>query len=396
MTISDSNQPENHRVYGVGIIGAGGIFADHARGYAQIPRTRIVALADVDDERMRRASKDFFIPFTCSNYNELLARPDVDIVDICTPPGLHEEMVLAALRAGKHVLCEKPLAPSLAAADRIIEAAKQYPGKLSVIYQLRYSPEARRINWLRDNDYLGDLRFGRFSRYGTLPAGQFVSKSWWGRWSVAGGGALMTQCIHEIDLILQFLGPASSVTASMATLGNDIESEDTFSAIIEMQNGAVVSCFCSLAGRTNYAVHWDIVGGRGSAHFPWSFQSIDRGLRAAAQRESLKRFPSTGRRQLLPGLPGKVAARIMNKLGIGKRSDPSRHKPYFEAFLKSIENGAEVPVTPCDARRSLELCTAIYTAALTGQPVALPLGPDARFYHGITTSDYDGRKGSSP
>jgi predicted dehydrogenase len=201
----------------------------------------------------------------------------------------------------------------------------------------------------------------------------------------------MTQCIHEIDLILQIFGPASSVSASMATLGNDIESEDTFSAVIKMDSGAVVCCFCSLAGRTNYAVHWDIVGGRGSAHFPWSFQSVDRGHRAAAQKEAVRRFPSAGKRNLLPGLPGKVLAKVLKKTGIGTRSDPSRHKPYFESFIKSIENGAEVPVTAADARRSLELCTAIYTAALTGEPVALPLGPDARFYNGITTDDYDGR-----
>jgi predicted dehydrogenase len=353
MSETDVNSQSKRRIYGVGIIGAGGIFAEHARGYAQLPATRIVALADVDDERMRRASKDFFIPFTTSNYNDLLVRPDVDIVDICTPPSLHEE--------------------------------------ISVIYQLRYSPEARRIAWLRDNDYLGDLRFGRFSRYGTLPGGAQSGKGWWGRWSVAGGGALMTQCIHEIDLILQIFGPAKSVTARMATLGGAIESEDTFSATIEMQSGAVITCFCSLAGRSNYAVNWDVVGGSGSAHYPWGFQSVDRGHRAAAQKESVKRFPSPGKRNLLPGLAGKVVARIMNKLGIGKRSDPSRHKPYFESFIKSIENGAEVPVTACDARRSLELCTAIYTAALTREPVTLPLGPDSRFYHGITTDDYDGR-----
>jgi predicted dehydrogenase len=384
-------QQTSDRIYGVGIIGAGGIFDEHARGYAQMARTRIVALADVDDERMRRASKDVFIPFTTTNYNDLLARTDVDIVDICTPPNLHEEMVLAALGAGKHVLCEKPLAHSLAAADRIIDAAKQYPGKLSVIYQLRYSPEARRINWLRDNNYLGDLRFGRFSRYGTLPGGAQSGKGWWGRWSVAGGGALMTQCIHEIDLILEIFGPAKSVTARMATLGGAIESEDTFSATIEMQSGAVITSFCSLAGRSNYAVNWDVVGGSGSAHYPWGFQSVDRGHRAAGQKEAVRRFPSPGKRNLLPGLPGKVLAKVLKKTGIGTRSDPSRHKPYFESFIKSIENGAEVPVSAGDARRSLELCTAIYTAALTGEPVALPLGPDARFYNGITTDDYDGR-----
>ncbi|MEX2308346.1 MAG: Gfo/Idh/MocA family oxidoreductase [Pirellulales bacterium] len=394
MNDSEPDQQSSTRVYGVGVIGAGGIFPEHARGYAQLPRTRIVALADVDAERMRRASKDFFIPVTCTDYRQLLAREDVDIVDVCTPPNLHEEMVIAALEAGKFVLCEKPIAHSLAAADRIIAAADRHPGKLSIIYQLRYLPEARRIVWLRDRGMLGEPKFARMSRYGALPGGR--SKAWWGRWEVAGGGALMTQCIHEIDMMLQLFGPVARVTASMATLGNPIESEDTFSATVEMQSGAVVSCYCTLAGQMNYGNNWDIVCGKGSVHYPWNIQSLDRGLRSAALKESLKQFPSTGKRPLLPGLPGKVLAKVMRKLGIGKRSDPSRHKAYFVAFLDAIESGADVPVSPRDARQSLEVCTAIYTAAITGQPVTLPLAADCRFYNGITAADYDGRRQGVP
>ena len=379
------------KTYGVGIIGAGGIFAEHARGYAQLPRTRVVGLADVNEQQMRRASKDFFIPYTTSDYHDLLGREDIDIVDICTPPNLHEEMVLAALQAGKYVLCEKPLAPSLAAADRIIAAAQAYPDKLSVIYQLRYVPEVRRIILLRDQGYLGELQFGRFSRYGSLPAGVKSANSWWGRWGVAGGGALMTQCIHEIDLILHIFGPVANVTARMATLGKAIESEDTFSAILEMESGAVVSCFCALGGQSNYAVNWDIVGGSSSAHLPWNVQSKDSGLRRAALKESLKQFPADGKRNLLPGLPGKLLSKVTKKLGIGKRSDPSRHKAYFAEFIRAIESGRPVPVTPQESRRSLEVCTAIYTAAIARQPVSLPLAADCRFYNGITTNDYNGR-----
>jgi predicted dehydrogenase len=389
MNDSESARQTGSRVFGVGIIGAGGIFADHARGYAQLPTTRVVGLADVDSERMRRASKDFFIPFTTTDYHQLLTRDDIDIVDICTPPNLHEEMVLAALQAGKHVLCEKPLAHSLAAADRIIAAARQYPGKLSVIYQLRYVPEIRRMLWLRDHGYLGDLQFGRFSRYGSLPAG--VSKAWWGRWDVAGGGALMTQCIHEIDLNLHIFGPVANVTARMATLGKAIESEDTFSATLEMQSGVVVSCFCCLAGQTNYSVNWDVVGSRSSAHLPWNIQTKDAPLRRNAMREALKQFPSADKRRLLPGLPGKVLAKVTNKLGIGKRTEPSRHKAYFAEFVRAIESGSEVPVSPQESRRSLEVCAAIYTAAITRQSVSLPLAADSRFYHGITIDDYNGR-----
>ena len=88
-----------------------------------------------------------------------------------------------------------------------------------------------------------------------------------------------------------------------------------------------------------------------------------------------------------------MLAKVAKKLGFGKRTAPSRHKAYCEAFLSSIENGKPVPVPPEDARRSLELCTAIYTAAIEGRPVNLPLGQDTRFYHGITADDYNGRDG---
>jgi predicted dehydrogenase len=391
MNESESEPQPSGRVYGVGIIGAGGIFPEHARGYSQLTQTRIVALADVDNERMRRASKDFFIPVTCTDYRQLLERADVEIVDICTPPNLHEEMVLAALQAGKYVLCEKPLAPSLAATDRILAAAQAYPGRLSVIHQHRFAPEVRRVIWLRDEGYLGELQFGRFNRYGSLPAAVRSSNAWWGRWNVAGGGALMTQCIHEIDLMLHIFGPAANVSARMGTLRKAIESEDTFSATLEMESGAIVTCFCSLGGQSPYSVNWDVVGSRSSAHLPWKLQSKDAGLRRVAQKESLKRFPAGGKRNMLPGLPGKVLAKVMRKLGVGKRTEGSPHKPYFAAFVRSIEGNGPPPVPPEEARRTIEVCTAIYESAITHQPVTLPLAAGSRFYGGVTTSDYDGR-----
>lgn len=389
MTHFVSDPIAQRRIYGVGVIGAGGIFAEHARGYAQLAGVRVVGLADVDAERMRRASRDFFIPYTTSDYRQLLTRDDIDIIDICTPPVMHEEMICAALAANKYVLCEKPMAPSLAAADRIIAVADRHPDKLSIIYQLRNSPEVNRILWLRDQGLLGELQFGRFSRYGSLPAE--VSKAWWGCWEIAGGGALMTQCIHEIDLILHIFGPVARATASMATCGNQIESEDTFAAILEMQSGAIVSCYCSLSGQADYSVNWDVIGASASAHLPWSIQSKDAQLRRAALRETVRRFPSSDKRNLLPGRPGKIIAKIAQKLGFGKRSEPSRHKAYFTECLRAIESGSQMPVPPAEARRSLEVCTAIYTSAITHEPVVLPLHVQSRFYNGITTNHYDGR-----
>lgn len=130
------------------------------------------------------------------DYKALLARSDIDVIDICTPPFLHERMILDALNAGKHVVCEKPLAHTLESADRIIEAANQAPGKLAVVYQQRYLNAVRRMIHLRDSGQTGRLLFGRFSRYSRT-----TGVEWWGRWGTSGGGAVMTQFIHELDQI---------------------------------------------------------------------------------------------------------------------------------------------------------------------------------------------------
>src|SRR5207245_8376044 len=191
---------------GVGIIGAGVIFEQHARAYSQLAdRARLLAVADEDETRLRLAAMRHGIAAACRDYRELLARDDVDIAVVCTPPSSHAEIVIAALEAGKYVVCEKPLAPTLAAADRMLETARRFPGRLSTVYQFRYLPEVRRALWLRDHGRLGPLLFGRFSRYARYQrppkapkpgrAPKPARSEWWGRWEVAGGGVAMTQLI---------------------------------------------------------------------------------------------------------------------------------------------------------------------------------------------------------
>jgi predicted dehydrogenase len=381
------------KTYGAAIIGGGVIFRDHARAYTQLAgRVRMIGLADVDATRARSATDQFFIPFSTSNYQELLARDDADIVNVCTPPNLHEEMVVAALSAGKYVVCEKPLAHTLAACDRIREAAERHPGKLSTVYQLRYAPESKRTIWARDNGVLGEICFGRFSRYGTIDERQ-KTKGWWGKWSVAGGGAVMTQCIHELDLMLYFMGPVRRVTASMATLGHEIESEDTFSATIEFDSGALATCYCSLAGNTRFGFQWDVVGRKATAQFPWAFNTRDSGLARQMGVELGRRFPGGPRPSGLPGIAGKVANRVKRKLSRrAAAAGPTQHTEYLRAVLDAMDAGRPLPIGPDDARRSVEVCTAIYESAILQKPVELPLDSSSRFYEGVTTDDYDGRK----
>jgi predicted dehydrogenase len=385
--------------HGAAIIGAGVIYRDHARAYTHLSdRVRMVGLADIDAARARAATQQFSIGLSTADYRELLAREDVDLVSICTPPNLHEEMVSAALEAGKYVLCEKPLAHTLAACDRIIEIANRHPGRLSTVYQLRYSPEAQRTVWCRDNGVFGDLCFGRFSRYATLDEAQ-KKKGWWGKWSVAGGGAVMTQCIHELDLMLHFMGPARRVHASIATLGNAIESEDTFSATIELESGAVATCYSSLAGNMPFSFRWDVVGRKATTQFPWSLTTRDRKTAREVAAELGRLFPG-GSRPV--GIAGKLTRRILRKIGHGAAaSGPSQHTAYVRAVLDAMDAPEPLPIGPDEARRSVELCTAIYESAILKRPVELPLTDSGRFYNGVTTADYDGfdqlrRRTSSP
>src|SRR6185295_3884800 len=196
----------NHRTFAIGIVGAGRVFEQHARACAELgARARLLAIADVDDGQVRKATSRHFIPFAYRDYRSLLDREDIAVVAVCTPPASHERIVVDALDAGKFVICEKPLAHTLQAADRIIAAASRAPGKLSTVFQFRYLPEMRRTRWLLDNGHLGRLLFGRFSRYarfdtaakplkpGKAPKAGKERADWWGRWGIAGGGVVMTQ-----------------------------------------------------------------------------------------------------------------------------------------------------------------------------------------------------------
>ena len=375
-------------MYGVGIIGAGGVFRQHGPAWKALgKRAKMIGLADVDAEQLERASHGYFLPLTTQDYRDFLSRDDVDIIDVCSPPFLHEQMVIEALEAGKAVVCEKPLANTLGAADRILEVARKHPNKLTVVYQNRFAPEIVRAVRLRDGGELGTLRFGYFQRYGKIPA---RNAEWWGKWEVAGGGALMTQFIHEIDLMLYLFGPAVEVTATMDTARHPIQSEDTAMVTVRFANGAVATGLSCAAGH-NWSQRYDIVGDDASAHMPWALNNEDTWKRMQIERRLAKEVPLAGKGPR-PGLAQKVLMRLPVVGGrfAPKKKSSSKHQPFLAAVLDALDAGGEMPVPAEDARASIELCVAMYTSALSGQPVKLPLD-GSPYTDGITLEDYDGR-----
>jgi UDP-N-acetyl-2-amino-2-deoxyglucuronate dehydrogenase len=369
----------------IGIVGAGRISEQHAIACNSFGgRAQLVAIADIDEAQLQKAATQHSIPFSCTDYRRMLDRNDIDVITVCTPPVLHEGIVIDALDAGKFVVCEKPLAHTLESADRIIDVAKKHPGKLSTVYQFRYLPEVQRALWLRDHGRLGKLLFGRFHRFAKFEAPAKPAKDgkpaklakkrspWWGQWQTAGGGVVMTQLIHEIDLMQHIVGKAIEVTATMETLHEAIESEDTCAATVRFESGAMVSCQGTMtAQRSSHG--FDVIGNRASTHSPWTLESLDtnwrdESLRAVLEAHPLAEPPST------------------------KHAASSAHTPYLADVVSAILEGRSLPIGPDDARASLEICTAIYTSALSGRPVTLPLDHTNPCYAGLTTAVYDGRQ----
>jgi UDP-N-acetyl-2-amino-2-deoxyglucuronate dehydrogenase len=286
---------------------------------------------------------------------------------------------------------------------RGIRVARRFPGKLSTVYQFRYLPEVQRTLWLRDHDRLGRLLFGRFSRYARFETPAKAGKpgkaakpgktraDWWGRWDTAGGGVVMTQLIHELDLMCHIFGRAIEVTAVIDTLTGAIESEDTAAATVRFESGALVSCYGTMTSPRSTS-SFDVLGELASTHSPWALEATDSKRREEALRDVLGLLPLSS--PALAPRPRLLTA-LRRALGRGPAQRPttgSAHTPYVAAVLDAIAEGRPLPIGPEEARASLEICTAIYASALTGRPIGLPIDLSNCCYRGLTTADYDGRR----
>jgi len=232
-------------ILSVAIVGCG-IGRAHIQGYLRHPeKFRIVALSDVDERRLAAVGDEFTIGRRTTSVDEILRMDDVDIVDICTPPALHVMQVLAALDAGKEVVCEKPLAGSLADMDRVIAAEQRAPGRVLPVFQYRFGDgvqKAKRIIELgiAGKPYLAAVE----TAWRRTP--EYYATAWRQRSDTALGGVLLSQAIHSHDLLTYLMGPVASVFSRTATRVNPVEVEDCATASLVMQNGALASLAATL------------------------------------------------------------------------------------------------------------------------------------------------------
>ena len=340
---------------GFGIVGAGMVAQYHAEAIAQTPGARLVAVCRADAARAAETAARFSVPCETS-HAALLARPDVEVVCICTPSGLHAEQTLAAAQAGKHVLVEKPMALTLADADAMISACHQSNVLLGVALQRRTDPAFFAAKSAIAAGALGRLVLGSVTVPYLRTQDYYDSAAWRGTWKLDGGGALMNQGIHLLDLLLWYLGDVAEVQAQMTTLAHKIEVEDCISATLRFTSGALGSIAATTAAAPGYPHRVEVYGQRGGMQI---------------EGEQIVRWES----ESMPHVPGMT----ISKSGItasGAGSSPhgisqEGHRRLIADMVAAIREKRQPLVPGEEGRRSLALALAIYEAARTGRRVVL-------------------------
>ncbi len=224
----------------IGLVGCGRISKNHFEAIAQQPGAQCIACCDIIEERARESAQKYGIPKWTTKYEDMLKDPNVDLISICTPSGLHPEHGILAAQNGKHVLSEKPMGVRLAEADLLISECEQAKVKLFVVLQNRLNPAIQLLRRAYDTDRFGKVYMILSNVFWTRPQDYYDQADWRGTWKYD-GGAFMNQACHYVDMVQWFGGSIEAVKSFKGTMARKIEAEDTGSAIIRFQNGIIAS-----------------------------------------------------------------------------------------------------------------------------------------------------------
>jgi predicted dehydrogenase len=249
------------RALRAGLVGAGAISTQHLEAITALDGIELAGVVSASSERARSLGEQQGVPWS-TDLADLLARDDVDLVSICTPSGLHASQALDALRAGKHVVIEKPLALSVVDAEAVVREGEQRRLTVAVISQRRYEPLVRALKAAVDDGRLGRLVMVIAEGLYHRPQAYYDSAAWRGTRELD-GGVLMNQAIHTVDLLRWVGGPVASVSAHLATLGHRMEAEDTASVSLRFASGALGVIAATTCLAAEQAVELRVYGDQG-------------------------------------------------------------------------------------------------------------------------------------
>ena len=327
-----------------GIIGCGVIAPFHARAIQASEGGELYAVCDIIPQKADDMAKEFSVSKVYYDYKEMLRDKEVDAVCICTPSGIHGEIALDSARCGKHILCEKPLEITKEKLDNLISELSRYNVKTGCVFQRRFQQIPMMVKEAIDKGTFGKcLVADTYLKYYRSPE-YYKSAGWRATWELDGGGALMNQGVHGIDLINWFMGGVESVHAITSVQRHDIKVEDTAVAIARFKNGAVgviegTTCVYP-AQQTRFELHFE----RGSIIFndtgilQWNLDG--------------KEYSNTGNDE--EGLNLSIDPRAIGKMS---------HLPIVQDFINAIKEDRAPMIVPRDGRKAVDIILSIYKSS---------------------------------
>ncbi|MCY3765099.1 MAG: Gfo/Idh/MocA family oxidoreductase [Gemmatimonadetes bacterium] len=342
-----------HRTIGFAMIGCGVVADYHIGAVQESDGAELVGVYSRSETRARTTGEAHGVPWF-TDHEAILRRPEVDVVCICTPSGVRIPIVTDAAEAGKHLIVEKPLDVSIRNMDRIIRAAGDAGVKLMGVFQLRYGQAVNRVRNAVQAGALGRMVLADAYIKWFRPQDYYDADDWRGNWAMEGGGALMTQGSHTVDLLQWIMGPVKRVYARMGTLIHDIEVEDTVVATLEYENGALGVIEASSAAYPGLPARMEFSGDRGTI---------------VVEADQISKWDVEGEGVEETAADTTDVARAASD---SKTFGTEGHKAQVTEMVRILNEGGEPAIDGPESKRAIEIILAIYESARSGDPVALP------------------------
>ena len=350
---------ENVKKIGYAVLGLG-IGMAHAEAVAASTNAELVALCDLDEQRLQKATTLYPTAKLYIDASALFADPDVDVVSICLPSAMHADFAVQAMEAGKHVLVEKPVDITCERAAKIEEARLRTGKRCGVVFQNRFNVDMYPIKEAVEGGRLGDLVLGTFAVKWYREQRYYDRGGWRGTWAMDGGGSLINQSSHTVDLMQWLMGEAESVSSQMNVAGHKIETEDVTVSTVRFKNGALATFVSTTCAYPGVATEICLYGTKGSIEADadrlklWKMQEPVDDLDEDEEEETMLESFGGGNR--------KAAAASDRLYG---------HRHVVEDMILSVRDNRDPEVGPVEAMKSLAIIEAIYRSAREGRPVKI-------------------------
>lgn len=345
-----------------GLIGGGMAGPLTAEALKDIPKAELIAFSDLNSDLFPKykdyGAKNFYL-----DYKDMLKQDDIDIVCIATPPFHHKEATIEASKAGKHVIVEKPIAINLLEADKMIESCKNFQVQLGVISMYRFMEPAKIIKKALEENRLGKIISASCIGKSYRDNDYYNMAQWRGTWQGEGGGSLISQTIHFIDLLIYFLGDVESISGEYrTTIHPKIEVDDLAVANLSMKNGAIVNIFSSTSTQPGYPRRLEIHGEKGTIILEeekiveWKVQGME-------EEEFLTKVE-------------KDSGDTSSKAGF---INSEYHRQQIQDFIMALKEERSPMIDGYEGRRTLEVIRGIYQSNDLNKKVVIPIKDSDKF-----------------